>query len=111
MTDPFLDTEIERILHDLELAVDRLGPTGRDAAVAHAEAKRVEAHALLRARGEGHRSAEERKAYATIASSKEAETADILERIYRDTLTHIGSLRTRLDLIRTQIVTQRQVQV
>lgn len=111
MTDPYLDAKVDDIIAALEEAADSLESYGRDAATATAEAKRVEATAMLGARNRGFRSGEERKAYAHLKASEEIETADILERRYKDRLTYIRTLQTRLDLVRSQMVTQRQMQV
>lgn len=111
MTDPFLDHKVDTLIDELETAADSLEEVGRDAAHASAEAKRIESIAMLQARNHGYRSGEERKAYAVLQAIEQIETADILERRYRDRLTYIRSLQTRIDLVRSQMVTQRQMQV
>lgn len=108
LTDP---NEVDTLLDTLEEAANDLGPLGRQAAQAHAEAKRQHATALLAARSRGYSSREEREAFATIEASNALEAADICERIYRDKLTYIRALQTRLDLIRSAIVTERHMQV
>lgn len=105
------DAAADRVIEAMEEAVDRLEPLRTTAARAESAAKEAHARALLAARGQGHRAREEREAYATLASIGQAETAAICERAYRDTLTYIRLLQSRLDLIRTQMVSHRDLRV
>ena len=111
MTNRNPDMDAETVIEALEAAVDGLSDLRTLAAQTDAEAKRLHARALLDARGLGFTSREERDAHATLASIEARETADICERTYRDTLTYIRTLQARLDLIRTQIVSQRDLRL
>jgi regulator of protease activity HflC (stomatin/prohibitin superfamily) len=105
------DSEADHVIAAMEAAVDRLSDLRIAAARADTEAKRLQATALLEARTLGFRSREERDAHAVLASAEAQEAAAICERTYRDTLTYIRTLQTRLDLIRTQIVSNRDLRV
>lgn len=111
MTYDTAEVEADAIIEALEAAVDGLSELRVQAAQAKNEAKRLHARALLEARSLGHTSREERDAHATLASADAEEAAEILERTYRDSLTYIRTLQTRLDLIRTQIVSRRDLRV
>lgn len=111
MTNNTDETEVDRVIAALEAAVDGLSGLRIQAAKADAEAKRLHARALLDARRLGFTSREEREAHAVLSSVDAREAADIYERTYRDNLTYIRTLQTRLDLIRTQIVSQRDLRV
>lgn len=111
MSEITADTEADGVIDAMEAAVDSLDGLRTQAAGADAEAKRLHAIALLDARSLGFRSREERDAHATLASLEAREAADICERAYRDTLTYIRTLQTRLDLIRTQIVSNRDLRL
>ena len=111
MSDLTTDEAAEHVIAALEEAIDRLNDLRTTAAQADSEAKRLQATALLAARSQGYTSREERDAYATLQSVDAREAADICERTYRDTLTYIRTLQSRLDLIRTQIVSRREIRV
>lgn len=111
MTQDTPEDEADHVIAEMEEALDRLGELRITAASTDAEAKRLHARALLAARSKGYTSREERDAYATLESVDAREAADICERSYRDTLTYIRTLQSRLDLIRTQIVSRRDIRV
>lgn len=112
MNDPRLEERADTIIQSLEEANDSLEELGHMAATAKAEAKKVYARAILRATDAGHgKNREERLAYADLEAADAEATAEICERIYRDRLTWIRTLQSQLELIRTTMVTHRQIQV
>lgn len=106
-----LDKSADQVITALEVAIDDLEALRSEAADARAEAKKAEARALLEARALGYRSREERDAHATLESADLEAAADIAERIYRDKNTYVRVLQSQLELIRTRMVTNRDVRV
>ena len=106
-----LEESADQIVLALEAAIDALEGLRNDAASTRSDARKAEAVALLEARDLGFRSREERDAHATLASADLEATADITERIYRDKLTYIRTLQSQLELIRTRMVTNRDLRV
>lgn len=111
MYDNPLDGHADRIVEALEHAIDDLETLRTTAARADADAKRLRATALLEARDHGYRSREERDAHATLLAIDAEEAAAIAERAYRDANTYIRTLQSQLELIRTRMVTNREVRV
>ena len=106
-----LDEAADQVISALEVAVDDLESLRSGAATARADAKKVEARALLDARDLGFKSREERDAYATLAAADLEAAADIAERVYRDKNTYIRVLQSQLELIRSRMATDRSMRV
>lgn len=111
MIDPYLQERTETLVTALEDALDTLPKLRAAAATKAADAKKAYATAILDASTHGAKNREERVARADLASADLDAAAEIYERQYRDQLTYIRALQTQLDLVRTTIVTARQIQV